>query len=94
MNLARLHTRQEGGGAPYRIQYAPVARSLLNGLEKKVRAVIEERMYAASQGDPYAHGAPSFDRDRRTVEIEDVKVVFVVSEEVRVLTVVDLLTED
>lgn len=92
MNLSRLHTRQDAR-EPYRVQYAPASQSLLNGLDRKVREAIVERVYAASKGDPYAHGAPSLNRDRRVVEIEGVTVVYFVSEMVRVLTVVDIIED-
>ena len=90
MNLDRLHRASRPVAGGFGVQYTPAATSFLNGLPVTVRTEVAEAVKQIAYEDPYAHGAPTLERDRRTVVLAGQEVVYLVSEPVRTVTVVSV----
>lgn len=94
VNLGPLSRTSRPVVGGFCVQYTPAATAFLNGLPVIIREEVTEAVKQIAYEDPYAHGEPSLDRDRRTVLISKQKVVYLVSEEVRTVTVVDVGGEE
>lgn len=94
VNLDRLHRASRPVAGGFSVQYTPAATAFLNGLPVTAREEVTEAVKTIAYEDPYAHGEPSLDRDRRTVLVGQQKVVYLVSEPVRTVTVVDVGGEE
>jgi mRNA-degrading endonuclease RelE of RelBE toxin-antitoxin system len=94
MNLKCLHRASRPVAGGFAVQYTPTATSFLNGLPVTVREEVSEAVKQIAYEDPYAYGEPSLERDRRAVMVGGQRVVYVVSEPVRTVTVVNVGGEE
>lgn len=79
----------------YRVQYGDEAQAQMEALPGDLRTRIQRKIQVASAVNPYTHGAPEGGiADRIRMWESGVSALVWVSEEVRVMTVAQVQTED
>ena len=88
-NMIQATDHQTPGG--YLVQYTDDAIGQKSKLDESLCNKVEETMRVIAAVNPYHHGVEQWNiRDRRRVAVAEASVLFVVSEAVKVLTVVDV----
>lgn len=81
---------------PFLVQYTNEAKTQLAQLEYTICTAVQQKLDVVSSVDPYAHGdidPVAEHRDRRIVTVEEVKVTFWISPDIRLLTVMRIQQE-
>lgn len=81
----------------FKVQYTPTAQSLIDGLKPNLRKRLVQYMTGIAEANPYAQselGTPPLGPDRRSLTFQNVTVTFWVSNEVKMVTVVDVVTSE